>query len=189
MKFRDIKTFTNVGSYEISMPLDFIGNKIIEWQNEEPKLNLLPDFQRGHVWTKKQQISYMEFFLSGGITGRTLYFNCPEWPNFGSIKKGEYNEFVIVDGLQRLTAILKFVRAEIPAFGHYVNNVSTTCKGPFFEDRLRMSYYCDSLRVNINNLKTEKEVLEWYLELNAEGTPHTKEELERVRLLIKKGKR
>jgi hypothetical protein len=34
-------------------------------------------------------------------------------------------------------------------------------------------------------LKTKQEVLQWYIELNEGGTPHTEEEINRVKELIK----
>ena len=43
-----------------------------------------------------------------------------------------------------------------------------------------------SIKVNINNLKSEKEVLQWYIDMNAGGTPHSSEEIDRVRKMIKK---
>lgn len=41
-----------------------------------------------------------------------------------------------------------------------------------------------TLRLNVNNLKTEKEVLQWYIDMNVGGTPHTLEEIERVKKMI-----
>lgn len=38
--------------------------------------------------------------------------------------------------------------------------------------------------LNVNNLKSEKEVLQWYIDMNAGGTPHTNEEIERVEKMI-----
>lgn len=40
------------------------------------------------------------------------------------------------------------------------------------------------IRVNINNLQTRKEVLQWYIEFNSGGTVHTKEEIDRVKELL-----
>ena len=37
----------------------------------------------------------------------------------------------------------------------------------------------------INDLKTRKEVLGWYIEMNSGGTPHKKEEIEKVELMLK----
>ena len=38
--------------------------------------------------------------------------------------------------------------------------------------------------VYINNLKTKNEVLQWYIEMNDGGTPHTKEEIDRVKQMM-----
>lgn len=40
------------------------------------------------------------------------------------------------------------------------------------------------MKVNVNDLKTKREVLEWYVQMNAGGTPHSPEEIERVRRLM-----
>ena len=42
------------------------------------------------------------------------------------------------------------------------------------------------MRLNINSLKSKKDVLKWYLHINDGGTPHTKEEIERVKKLYEK---
>jgi hypothetical protein len=197
VKFQDIKMLVNSGSYEINSPMGSLPYNIDRYI-EEYGLNLCPDFQRGHVWTRDQQIAYMEFFLRGGMTGRTIYFNHPNWMSLRRIQPGEYNEMVCVDGLQRITAILLFVQGGLPAFGHYVNPMTNknphelkhlpkveVGPGPFFEDWVRMARAGDNFKINVNNLKTEEEVLKWYLELNSGGTPHTEAELNKVRKMLK----
>lgn len=37
-----------------------------------------------------------------------------------------------------------------------------------------------------NDLKTEKEVLQWYIDMNAGGTQHTSDEIQRVKDMISK---
>ncbi|MDD4779154.1 MAG: DUF262 domain-containing protein [Tissierellia bacterium] len=170
MKYKDISQFTAVGSYEINMPLRYLKAKIDEWVNDTvfTPLQLNPDFQRGHVWTEEQQIKYLEYLLKGGKSARVIYFNHPNW-------QGSYiGEFVCVDGLQRLTACIRFLDNEIPAFGTYYND---------FEDKIPFDI---NLLFNVNNLKTRKEVLQWYIEFNTGGTVHTEEEIERVKRLLKK---
>lgn len=41
------------------------------------------------------------------------------------------------------------------------------------------------LLLNINDLKTKKEVLQWYVEMNENGTPHTSQEIEKVKTMLK----
>lgn len=87
-----------------------------------------------------------------------------------------YNDYVCVDGLQRITAVQRFINNEIPIFGTYFNE---------FEDKPRLKY---TVKINVNDLKTEQEVLRWYVDMNAGGTPHSKKEIERVKKLIEETK-
>lgn len=113
----------------------------------------------------------MEFLLRGGRTGRDFYFNYPSMHI--QVPDRAYNAYVCVDGLQRLTAIQKFFGNELKVFGSF-----------FWEytDRIRISM--NSIRVHVNDLKTEKEVLQWYIEMNSGGTPHSKTEITRVKTLL-----
>ena len=81
-------------------------------------------------------------------------------------------QFVCVDGLQRLTAIRRFLQNEIPVFGSKYSE---------YTDSLRSS---TTVRVHVNDLKSREEVLRWYLEMNAGGTPHSKKEIQRVKDLL-----
>ena len=166
MKFTDIPKLTRSPPYHVNVGLDYLRTWITEHE-EEFNLQINPDFQRGHVWTREQQIKYMQFLLRGGNSGREIYFNMPGW-------MGDFNgEFVCVDGLQRLTACLAFINNEVPVFGTYISE---------FEDRLRMSNV--NLSVHVNNLKTKREVLTWYIEMNESGTIHTKEEINKVKEML-----
>ena len=93
MKFNEIPQFISSSGYEINMPLDFLENKIQEWiKDDYYNLQLNPDFQRGHVWTKDQQISFVEYYFRGGTSGRVLYFNKPSWNHEATTN---YDDFVI----------------------------------------------------------------------------------------------
>ena len=37
---------------------------------------------------------------------------------------------------------------------------------------------------NLNDLKSQREVLQWYIDLNSGGTPHSSEEIQRVKQLM-----
>ncbi len=167
VKFKDIPQFTKSPANGVFVSLNYLEKKIDD-DIKDYGLQLNPDFQRGHVWTEKQQIAFVEYILRDGQSGRDVYFNNPSWHGGG---KGEY---VCVDGLQRLTALLRFVRNEIPAFGNLYSE---------YEDPriLSMRY---GIFWHVNDLKTRKEVLTWYLEMNEGGTPHTKDELDKVRKML-----
>lgn len=168
--FAAIPQFTRPGGYEVDYPLDRLVQAIKQFEQEEG-LQLNPDFQRGHVWTEQQQIAYVEYLLRGGRSGRHLYFNYPSWRT--PVPKGAYDEFVCVDGLQRLTAIRRFIENEIPVFGSYYRE---------YTDSLHLTMM--TLRVNINDLDSKEKVLRWYLEMNSGGTPHSDAEIQRVRQML-----
>lgn len=166
ISFQDIPKFTSGGSYAVDYPMKDLVNWVQKEINKDG-LILCPDFQRGHVWTERQQEDYIAFLLRGGKTGRDLYFNCPSWTH--PVDDGAYNDYVCVDGLQRLTAIMRFVNNELRVFGRLYKE---------FVGRPRMNQ--DFIRIHINDLKSKREVLTWYLEMNSGGTPHTQKELRRV---------
>lgn len=171
MKYTDIPQLTKSGSYQVNVPLSYIERNVEDFINELG-LILEPDFQRGHVWTKEQKIKYVEFLLKGGKSARIIYFNAPWWKGNKSDYDNVYHDFVIVDGLQRLTAVLDFLQNRIQVFGLYRNE---------FEGRIPIDI---DLIFNVNNLKTRAAVLQWYIEMNSGGTPHTTKEIERVKKLL-----
>lgn len=166
LNYNDIPRLTSYGNYSVSLNLNYVEKQLAQWAEEYPGgLELNPDFQRGHVWTEEQQIKFMEFALRGGLrhSSNLLLLNCAD---FDTDCK-EPNQ--MVDGLQRLTAALRFMRDEIPVFGHKRSEI---------EGNLRMG---DAVfTVHINNLRTKAEVLQWYLDLNSGGTVHAPEEILRV---------
>lgn len=138
---------------------------------DEQNLIMDPEFQRAHVWTEQQQVAFMEYMLMGGETGREITFVKSDWPNSDADVP-----MYLVDGKQRLEAARRFLNDEIEVFGHKISE---------YEDRRFIRKYFE---FRICSLDTEEEVLQLYLNINAGGTPHTKEELDRVRKMLKKAR-
>lgn len=167
MHVNDISKLKSFGNYNVDIPIASLKGTLSEWI-EDYNLELNPYFQRGRVWTVDQQIAFVEFLLRGGKCP-PLLFNHPGW--MGAFE----GNFYCVDGLQRISALLDFIGGNLPVFnGHYIDQIDGI-------NRLLKSTF---IRLYINDLKTDREVLEWYLELNGGGTPHTQEELNRVRDLL-----
>lgn len=60
-RFSEIPQFTRDGVWQCDF--DIIGvTRFIKNEVAEQGLQLNPVFQRGHVWTKEQQIAFMEYF-------------------------------------------------------------------------------------------------------------------------------
>lgn len=168
MRFRDIPQFKN-GDYQIDVAIEDIPDRLEQYKRDWG-LELNPDFQRGHIWTREQQIAYMEFLLKGGKNARIIYFNCP---NFKDNKEYDF-PMQVIDGVQRLNAITSFLNDDFKVFDKYFYSD--------FEDRL--NYWYDCMIFNINDLKTRLEILEWYKGMNSGGTPHSKEEMNKIDKMI-----
>ena len=170
LRFRDIPKLTKCSGYSVDVSWNYL-EKMLDGYREYPNgLDLDPDFQRGHVWTEDQQRAYVEFCLMGGRGSKTLLFNSVNF-NRGS---AEPEVIELVDGKQRLTAVLRFLHNELPVFGgHYYRD---------YTDRL--DTFDATFHFMINDLPTREAVLKWYLELNDGGTPHTKEEIDKVKKML-----
>lgn len=134
-----------------------------------------PDFQRYRVWTKKKQIAYIEFCLRGGTSSRLILWNHPgfSYDKLPSNANLSTQEMVLVDGLQRLTAVESFLRDEIPAFGYKLSE----CDG-------RLNMNTAYFHFQVGNLVTREDLLEWYLQINDGGVIHTAKEINRVKALL-----
>ena len=169
-KFSEIKQLTRDGNYRVDVSLDYL-SKAVEGYKTHYALQMDTDFQRTHVWNDEQRSAYVEHLLRGGKGPRTIRFNCPNWNRI--TRSRIPGPMVIVDGKQRLTACLRFMNNEIPAFGHLYKE---------YEDKLRI--VGPSLVFRINDLDNKADVLRWYLEMNEGGVAHTKAELDKVKKLL-----
>lgn len=61
-KFSDIPQFPK-STYAVDIGIHYIKETLKEYK--EWGLNIDPDFQRGHVWTKQQQTAFLEFWFRG----------------------------------------------------------------------------------------------------------------------------
>ncbi len=165
MKFKSIRQITQA-HYSVDVDWGYLKKWLTDL--EDTKVILQPDFQRAHVWTLDQQIAYIEWIMRGGRSGKDIQWNCPGWQYGG----GGIGPMILVDGLQRVTAVQKFMGDEIPAYGH-------------------LQYEFDhipilgcSFKFHIMDLEKKSDILQWYLDMNSGGTDHTREELNKVRELL-----
>lgn len=168
MKFADIPKFPHC-CYVIDVSLDRLKGYLDDLASDHI-VELNPDFQRGHVWTEEQQIKYVEFILKEPMksTNTSFIFNCTTWDNLR-----HDSVLQCVDGLQRITALLKFMNNEIPAYGTLYRD---------YEDSRYLKRIF--LQIYINNLPHKVDVLNYYIDLNAGGTIHSQEEIDRVKQMI-----
>jgi len=140
-------------------------------------LNLTPSFQRGHVWSHEQQTHYIENTIRGLVSDsqRTIIFTSAEWDGKGIT--GDLDRTVMcVDGLQRLTAVRNFMRGEVQPFGLSLSDLADTKYDP-----RRMLY---TLHFQIFSFKNTQDLLQYYIDINSGGTPHSAEEIQRVKSML-----
>lgn len=167
-QFKDIKIYNNP-----NYCIDVHWTEVIfnfERYKERYNLDINPEFQRGYVWTLQQKIAYIEYIITGGASGKYIYFNHPAWQGKGMSTM----PMTLVDGKQRLTTVVAFMNNEIPIFGDN-----------FYKDYTDyLPSHCE-LKFAVNNLRTDKEVVEWYLAMNTGGSIHTEEDLKPAYNMLK----
>jgi len=169
-----ITPYTKRGGWECDFTLSGVMRFLKQQEDEREYIcDYDPDFQRGHVWTPKQQHDWMVHYIRGGDSGRRLFFNHPGW-------QGDYGSgsLELVDGKQRIEAIRAFLADEVSVWGHTYSEFCVT------DTDRRLFMGLNTVRINVNNLPTRAAVLQWYLEMNDGGTPHTSEELQKVRYML-----
>lgn len=146
-------------------------------------LDLNPIFQRGNVWTLEQQIAFVENFLRRPqAVNKNIYFN--DGYVFNKLEKNQENDWlagkrVCLDGLQRITALLDFIDGKFTCFDGQVTweKIQNSPNQRSIIGECYLDFYDLTL-------KTNQEVADFYIDFNVGGTPHSKEEIERVRNLL-----
>ena len=138
-------------------------------------LELCPDYQRGHVWTRDQQVAFIEACLRGIVSTAGLYlqFNCASWS-----ESGEDSDLPpglqCIDGLQRYTAITEFCKGNVKPFGLSLEDLAETAYSP-------KKFH---IKIAVHDFVKRSDLLKSYLSLNSGGTQHSASEIERVRGLL-----
>lgn len=144
-------------------------------------LELDPDFQRGHVWDVEQQTAYMESIIREIVQDSDIVirFNARDYMAIMESTDTDLPKTMqCIDGLQRLTAIRKYMKGELKPFGKTFEEIESS---PLAIARKR------NICVKVYNIKYRKELLKFYYDLNFGGTPHTESEKERILGMIQNG--
>lgn len=175
-RLNDLPKFVHGGNYNVTTHWNHLALFFTGQTEGGHYIDPDPWFQRPLVWTRKQQVAYLEYVLQEGIYAKTLYWNHPAWSHPAQPYCNlDTKTLVLVDGKQRLYAVKQFLSNKLRVFGHYLNE---------YEDHHQMRHYC-SFQMHVNNLQTRAELLRWYLAINAGGKPHSRAEIERVRGLLR----
>lgn len=144
----------------------------IEWALTKREVNLSPPYQRPLRWSLKQQSEFMGHLLSGGETLPIIIQRVPD---------GGPQE--VLDGKQRLTAMLAWLHGEICAWvpngpSVHIDDLERGQHGTTADAVHGLSLV--SVRFKYINLPFE-ERKDFYIKLNSAGSPHTTEDIEHAR--------
>ena len=161
------KSAFNKQKYEVNIPVRRFISSIMAYINdtaENPTFkdildNGVPDFQRSNdQWTQDMQIKFVENVVKGFKTKIQLF----------EIKGKEYiNGCMILDGLQRTTALSKFVEGEFEIFDgiHYDDIKDNILRG-----------LSKTVVLEVFNFDSMNDAIDFYIEMN-ENITHSPEDI------------
>ncbi len=175
----------NKTNYEVSLDVTYLKEDLIRWSlstndkasNLAKKLSLelsfedvlekiVPKFQRDNdKWSKEMQIKFVENIILGVNTTIIL----------GTLSN-EKSECVLIDGLQRVSAIFSFMNKEFKVFENFEYNDD-------FENKINT--FIHNLKLKIFNFKNEKEMVNFYINMN-ENITHSKEDIQKAKDYLNK---
>jgi len=126
----------------------------------------IPKFQRdNNKWSEEMQIAFIENVVEGYRPTITLF-------TFDSIyHKISYSRCWILDGLQRLTAIIKFLNGEIKAFGRTYEELREFSP-------IKLTGYFEGY-VRIYRFQSMPDVIDFYISINKNIT-HSEEDIQKA---------
>jgi hypothetical protein len=137
------------------------------------KLIIDPDFQRNVVWKPEQKSKFIE----------SIILNFPLPPIY--VNQSIDGDFIIIDGLQRTTAMYEFYKNKYPLVGL---EALPKLNGKYFEDLSELKTKIEDKKLLLYILKPSvplKVVYDLFNRINTGGTPLNRQE---VRNCIFKGK-
>ena len=155
----------------------------LERYNSDYGLTLNPDFQRGHVWSREQQIAFIESWIRGAVGEqvRTITFNCPDFAGREKAADSDLDGMVCLDGLQRLSAVMDFMDGAFRVFTNPdVEELKNGLDHKYFNNT-PYSMTTKLLRFQVYHIQKKADLLDYYLAFNGGGTAHNQEELNRIR--------
>ncbi len=151
-------------------------NHPISWftdRENEGNLTLQPNFQRRPVWTNRQKSNLIESIL--------LQLPVPEIYMQVKTDADGRSEYIVVDGQQRITAILEFVgnNGREPFELHYLDPNSPWTGFSFVEltDEQKTDFYGHSMTVRDLQDAHDEEIKDLFRRLNKYLTPLNAQEL------------
>lgn len=130
-------------------------------------VDMNPDYQRGLVWQLEDKQKLIDSIFKGVDIGKFVFIR----RDYGS----ESHLYEILDGKQRLTAIMEFLEDRFKYNGFYYSELHPV-------DQSHIQGYSVSL-AEVSN-PTKEQIYRYFLRLNIGGKPMAQEQLDKVEKLL-----
>ena len=130
-------------------------------------IDMSPDYQRGNVWGLEDKVKLIDSIFNNVDIGKFTFIKLPF--------KSESPAYEILDGKQRITALVEFLENRFQYKGIFYKDLSLT-------DQDHFDGYCISYAETSENI-TQKQKYKYFLKLNVSGHVQSKEHIEYVQKL------
>jgi len=135
-------------------------------------------YQRPFVWTLQEKQNLIDSIYNGIGCGKIVVVG-RSWDKVEALALAGHTEISfkdIVDGKQRLNAVIEFTENGFPdSYGNYWSDLSAKAKNQFGENQLFSYCYLED--------PTPEDILEQFLKVNFAGVPQSIEHIELVKSL------
>lgn len=138
----------------------------------DDEINFNPEYQRDLVWSTDKKQAYIESLMLGKCQLTPTYI----YHEYGTGEK----PYEVLDGKQRLNAVLSYIRGEFSALDYYYKDLTKKDASRF----LRIPYYYTLIKYHdSNNSKTMpiEQKIELFLQINDYGQKISDEELNKIK--------
>lgn len=134
------------------------------WTSYSAGIDLDMDYQRGNVWTEKQQVILIDSIYKNIDIGKFTLIRRP-------FKEKQIHYYEMLDGKQRFTALKKFYESTLKYKGKYFHEMHNRDKAHF--EGYSISY------AETEPL-TDEQKYRYFLKLNTSGTPQDPNHIKKV---------
>jgi len=141
-------------------------------------IDVNPEYQRGSVWTEEQKILLIDSIYRNINIGSLVLVEKQWFDDKHNITSEMYE---ILDGKQRLSAIIDYVSSKFPYKGKYYYELSEGTRNTFENQSILLGILVLDKKDNIYN---RKKVIEQFIRLNECGTTMEKSIIDKAKEMI-----
>jgi hypothetical protein len=173
--YNEVEPFSLIKNKELLGNFSFqqrcIGSILLNQYREFGGIDMDPDYQRGHVWSLSDKVALIKSIFENVDIGKFVFINRTYEH---AVESGNFYE--VLDGKQRVTAILEFYENRFSHAGLYFKDL---CR----QDRIHFENYPISYCVVKEGVLTDEMKYKYFLMLNVAGVPQDEKHIEYVRKL------